>query len=143
MKIKKIILILVMMVGASCFIVNTTVFAATCGTVKEGGEQVPYELKKGEYCCDGMVTTTIKCDDPDKDGISQLLLMAINILTASVGIAAVGGLVFGSILYTTAAGDPAKTKKGITAITNVVIGLIAFASMWAVLNFMIPGGVFK
>lgn len=137
MKIKRILLMIAATVGFSCFLPNNTILAKkgeTCGDVV---------LSDNEYCCDGIVTTSDICGSGTGDGISLLLLKAINILTALVSIAAVGGLVFGSILYTTAAGDSAKTKKGITVITNVVIGLIAFASMWALLNFMIPGGVFK
>ncbi len=139
MKIKQILMIFALTVGLCAFLPTSTVAAEECGVDKD---DAPYTLKDGEKCCDGMVTQMIECDNTGVNGINQLLLMAINLLTGAVGIAAVGGVIWGSILYTTAAGDPAKTKKGITVITDVVIGLIAFAAMWAVLNFLIPGGVF-
>ena len=37
---------------------------------------------------------------------------------------------------------PEQIKKATTVFTNVVIGIICFAAMWAFLNFIIPGGVF-
>ena len=71
-----------------------------------------------------------------------LLIIALNILTAGVGVLAVGGIVYGAILYTTAEDKADQVKKAQDVIQNVVIGLIAFALMWAGLNFLIPGGVF-
>ena len=68
--------------------------------------------------------------------------MAINILTAGVGVLALAGIVYGAILYTSAGGKPEQIKKATTVFTNVVIGIICFAAMWAFLNFIIPGGVF-
>lgn len=84
------------------------------------------------------VTVAGKTDN----GIWSLLLTAINILSAGVGVAAIGGIVYGSILYTSAGGSADQTKKAIEVIRNVIIGLIAYALMFAVLNFIIPGGLF-
>lgn len=63
-------------------------------------------------------------------------------MTAGVGVAAVGGIAWGALLYTTAESKPEQTKKVIGIITNVVIGLVAYAVMGVLLNFVIPGGVF-
>jgi hypothetical protein len=79
----------------------------------------------------------------EETGIWGVLLLAINILTAGIGIAAVGGIIYGALLYTTSNGNPEQTKKGMEIIKNVVIGLIAYFLMFAILNFIIPGGVFK
>ncbi len=95
-------------------------------------------------------TAIIKCDNVDvtKDGTENtglwsLLLTAINILVAGVGIVALAGVIYGGILYTSSGGSPEQIKKARTVITNVVIGVIAFAGMYALLNFIIPGGVFN
>ena len=97
----------------------------------------------------GVDTAIISCDNVDvtkggttNNGVWSLLLTIINILTAGVGIAAVGGIVYGSILYTSAGGNADQTKKAIEFIRNVIIGLIAYALMFAFLNFIIPGGLF-
>lgn len=98
--------------------------------------------------CGGVETAFIKCDasnsgTTDDNGIWALLLIVLNIMTAGVGILAVGGIVYGSILYTTAEDKADQVKKATDIITNVVIGLILFAFMWAGLNFIVPGGVFQ
>lgn len=98
--------------------------------------------------CGGAQTAIIECSqnsegaDAKNNGIWGVLLIVLNILTASVGIAAVGGIVYGSILYTTAADSTEQTKKAIEVIRNVVIGLVAYGLMYMGLNFLIPGGIF-
>lgn len=85
-------------------------------------------------------------DDKDivieNNGVWKLLIVAINILTAGIGIAGVGGIVYGAIRYATAGGNFENAKKALGVITNVGIGLVAYALMYAVLNFIIPGGLF-
>ncbi len=97
--------------------------------------------------CGGVETVLIKCDaknsgDLEDNGVWGLLLIALNVLTAGVGILAIGGIVYGAVLYTTAEDKADQVKKATDIMTNVVIGLIAFALMWAGLNFIVPGGVF-
>ena len=82
-------------------------------------------------------------DDISNYGVWSIVLIAINILTALVGVAVLGGIIYGAVLYTTAQGDQGKVKKAIEVITNVVIGFLAYALMFAGLNFLIPGGVFN
>ena len=94
-------------------------------------------------------TAIIKCENVDvtQDGVKNtglwsILLLAVNILTAGVGVVALAGIVYGSILYTSAGGNQEQVKKAMGVFTNVVIGIIAFAGMWALLTFLIPGGAF-
>lgn len=97
--------------------------------------------------CAGVPTSIISCDQSGKGGVQNsglwgLLMLAINILTAGVGVAALGGIVYGAVLYTTAGGDPGRVKKAITILTDVGIGIVAYALMWSLLNFLVPGGIF-
>jgi len=98
--------------------------------------------------CGGTQTAIIACNqnnsgtDPKNNAIWGVLIIALNILTASVGIASVGGIVYGSIMYTTAEDSTEQTKKAIEIIRNVVLGLVAYGLMYIGLNFLIPGGVF-
>lgn len=98
--------------------------------------------------CGGVDTAIINCSqsggggDIENSGLWGVLLLAINILTAGVGIAAVGGIVYGSVLYTSAGNSPDQVKKAMDIIRNVVIGIIAYALMYSVINFLIPGGLF-
>lgn len=104
---------------------------------------------KTTKCCGGAETSIIGCTQGSKpktaqdSGVWGLLMIALNIMTAGVGIAAVGGIVYGALLYTTSRDSAEQTKKAIGIITNVVIGIVAYGLMYIVLNFMIPGGIFS
>jgi hypothetical protein len=116
----------------------TTAAAATTDTCTASATQ---------DCCGGVKTSIIQCKQSGtgttKDtGIWGVLLLAINILTAGVGVAAIGGVVYGAILYTSAGGSQEQVKKAMGVITNVVIGVVAYALMFSLLNFLIPGGLF-
>jgi hypothetical protein len=90
-----------------------------------------------------VVYTPPSADSVENTGLWSLLLLAINILTAGVGVAAIGGVVYGSVLYTSAGGSSDQTKKAKEIITNVIVGLVAYALAYSFLNFIIPGGLFS
>lgn len=96
--------------------------------------------------CAGVDTSIIKCDDAgdstQETGVWYLLIIALNILTAGVGIAAVGGLVYAAVLYASARESADQVQKAKTIIRDVVIGLVAYAGMYLIINFLIPGGIF-
>lgn len=137
--IKQTILAVALFIGVGAFLVSPVVSAAKCGNV---------ELKTGQSCCGGAVTSVISCNelggaDVKDSGVWSLLLLTINILTAGIGVAAVGGILYGSIMYASAGGSAEQVKKAKGIIANVVIGIVAYALMYAFLNFLIPGGLFQ
>lgn len=99
--------------------------------------------------CGGAKTSIINCSQgnggakAEDTGVWGILLLVLNIMTAGVGILAVGGIVYGAILYTTSSQNADQTKQAKDVIRNVVIGIIAYASMYLLLNFLIPGGIFS
>ena len=138
MKIKqtKNILVLSAIVLAVVASVASTAFVGAAECATNGGSG-------GDYS-----TSILPCPDAsggtvETSGVWGILLFVINILTAGVGLAAVAGVVYGAILYTTASGDPAKVKKALSTFTNLAIGVVAYAAMFAVLNFITPGGLFN
>jgi hypothetical protein len=98
-------------------------------------------IKKIEGC-NGIKTSIIKCDSTGGNPVTSILLQVINFLAIGVGIAVVGGIIWGGMLYASSNGDASKTKQGITVIVNAVIGLLLFIFMYAIINFLVPGGVF-
>ena len=128
MKIKQTLLILALLIGLGGFFLEAPVSALTCG---------------------GATTSIIGCTqdntgtDIKNSGIWGILMTAINILSVGVGIAAVGGIVYGAILYTTAGGSMEETKIAKKLILNVVFGIVTYALMFSFLNFIIPGGLFS
>ncbi len=93
-------------------------------------------------------TSLLNCNATGEEGVKgtglwAILLIAVNILTAGVGVLALAGIVYGAILYTSAGGNAEQVKKAMGVFTNVVIGVVAFGAMFALLNFLVPGGVFN
>lgn len=98
--------------------------------------------------CGGATTSIISCSqgaggsNAQSTGVWGLLLIALNILTAGIGIAAVGGIVYAAILYASSSDSADQTKKAKDIIRNVIIGIIAYGAMYMGLNFIVPGGIF-
>lgn len=92
--------------------------------------------------CDG-VTTLFDWQCSGGNGILSLVATLLNWLAAGVAAAVLIGIVYGAIIYATAAGDESKAKHGIEIIRNAVIALILYALMWSFLQFLIPGGLFS
>lgn len=92
--------------------------------------------------CGGAETSVISCEGEGSTAIINIIKQVIKILTAGVLVAAVGAVIYGAFLYTTSEGSPDKIKKAREVWTNTVIGIIMFAFMVAITNFIIPGGVF-
>jgi hypothetical protein len=98
--------------------------------------------------CGGVATSIISCDQKaggtkaEDTGAWGIVTFVIKILTGGIGVLAIAGIIYGAILYVTSEGSPEGVKKAIEVFRNVVIGIIAYALMFAVLNFIIPGGIF-
>lgn len=94
--------------------------------------------------CGGVETSVIKCDanQTGDKAIFAVIAMVIRIMTAGIGILAVGAVIFGAVLYATSGNNPENVKRAKNIWINTVIGLMLFAFLYTITNFLIPGGVF-
>lgn len=92
--------------------------------------------------CGGIETNVIDCPGEGKDSAVGIISLVIKIVTAGVGVLAVGAVIFGAILYSTSGDNPENMKKAKNIWMNTVIGLAMFAFLAALTNFLIPGGIF-
>ena len=90
--------------------------------------------------CGGASTSIIDCSGGGDAGIWYIINLALNILTGMIGLLAVIGIILSGIQYTTSAGDVAKTTKAKRRIFEIVLGVIAYLVLYAILQFLIPGG---
>jgi hypothetical protein len=67
----------------------------------------------------------------------------IRVLGIVVGLVVAASLVLGGIQYSASSGDPQKTSAAKSRITNTLLAFMAFAFLYAFLNFLIPGGIFN
>jgi hypothetical protein len=75
--------------------------------------------------------------------IQEYVVPTINLLSVAFGLIAVISLLLGAINYITSEGDPQKVSRAKVRIRNTVFSIVAFMFLYAFLNFLIPGGIFK
>lgn len=95
--------------------------------------------------CGDVETSIIDCGDTDTSnggGIFVVINIVLNVMTFGVGIAGTLGIVITGIMYLTARDNEAQMTKAKSRLINIVIGLAAYAVMWAFLQWLLPGGIF-
>lgn len=94
--------------------------------------------------CNGIDTAIIECETTSEPGgaIFSIIKLVIQVMTGIIGVVAVGAVIFGAILYGMSGDNPENVKKAKNIWVNVVIGLLLFAFLVAITNFLVPGGVF-
>jgi hypothetical protein len=148
MRIKQTLLSLALMVG---FSVGLGLLSQPVSAEEPTPNKAQIEAQEAKDIadgCGGAKTSIIKCSQgagttTQDNGVWALLMMVLNIMTAGIGILAVGGIAYGAALYASSADKPEQAKQGMTFIKNVVIGLVAYGLMYIILNFLIPGGIFN
>ena len=109
------------------------------------GKMTPAYADEGGKSCAGAQTSIIECGDNEKEnggGIFVIINIVLNVLTFGVGIAGTLGIVISGIMYLTARDNEAQMTKAKSRLINIVIGLAAYAVMWAFLQWLLPGGIF-
>ena len=95
---------------------------------------------------DGTVKTsffgTVK-EDGSGCGVFTIINFVINVLTIGIVIIAVISIALAGITYLTAKDNIGQTVQAKRRISEIVIGLIAYAVLYSVLNFLLPGGTFN
>ncbi len=76
--------------------------------------------------------------DEQGSGIKRLLSLIVTVLLYGIGAAAVVGVVWAGILYLTARDNEAQAAKAKTRLIEVAIGLVAWAMLFTLLQWLIP-----
>ena len=83
------------------------------------------------------------CSGADDSKIIVTTLITIsNWIALGAVVIVTFGIIYGAIIYATSAGDATKAKKGISIIRNAIIALMLYLLMWAILQYVVPGGLF-
>lgn len=82
------------------------------------------------------------CNEKHCDLIALYVNPLINILSVIVGLIVAASLIMGGIQYASSTGDPQKVGAAKTRIYNTLLAFMAYAFMYAFLNFLVPGGLF-
>jgi len=89
---------------------------------------------------------TGRCDDANinKDNCAPVayVQLAINILSAAVGVIVVIMVAVGGVQYTASKDNPQQTAAAKERIRNALLALVAYIFMFAFLQWLVPGGIF-
>ena len=141
---KKILMVIagiIVSCGVMTALLPNVAFADTCEPDDFGYEfavvKTGEEVERIETNLLGMV-----CDDGHGSAMKATLNLILKVLTYGVGVGGVVGIVISGIQYLTARDNEAQAAKARRRILEVVIGLIVYAVMYVVLEFLlIPSGV--
>lgn len=81
------------------------------------------------------------CDYCDGGAIFKVLAQCIQILTILIGALAVLGIIIAGIMYMTSSGDVARQTKAKRRLLEIVVGLLCYGTIFAFMEFIIPGGI--
>lgn len=87
----------------------------------------------------GVETAILKGCGSDKDGVTCILKLVIDIMSIGIGILGVIGITIVGIQYLTAGGNEEKTRKARTRMLDIIIGLAAYALIYSILSWLLPG----
>lgn len=74
--------------------------------------------------------------------IVDMAFALLRFLSVGVGLIVAGSMVWAGIQYSTSRGNPQATEAALKRISNAVIALLIYIFAWAILNFLVPGGLF-
>lgn len=115
-------MILTVAVATGALLVSAPAMAATCG---------------------GAETSIIDCGgQTGEQAVYAIIKQVIQILTVGIFMVAVAAVIWGGILYSSSSGSPDGVKRARDVWVNTFIGLLLYAFLVAITNFLIPGGVF-
>jgi hypothetical protein len=87
--------------------------------------------------------TTCVPNDQEGGAIYEFVRLVTRYAAGLFGLVLVFMLVISGVQYTTSAGNPEAVKSAKGRIANALIGLILFILMFGLLDFIIPGHVFR
>ena len=83
-----------------------------------------------------------KCGTPECDSLyTKYLNPFIKLLSAVVGILVVLSVIIGGVQYSAAGSDPQQVAAARKRIGNALLGLVAYIFLFALLNWLVPGGI--
>lgn len=75
--------------------------------------------------------------------IFDLTFAIIRFLVNGVGVVIIASTIYAGIQYILSSGDPQKINTAITRIRSNVIALILFIFTYAIIDYLVPGGLLK
>lgn len=75
--------------------------------------------------------------------IEDMLYAIVRFISFGVGLVVVGSIIVAGIQYSTSEGNPETTQAAKNRVRDAVIGLIIYLFAFALVQYLVPGGLFK
>jgi hypothetical protein len=125
-----------------CFVTGDTKGGSQCGT-GDGAEKISIDIGcRGNVCAKPTTASATICST-NVNAIVDAFFAIIRFLSFGVGIVIVASIVLAGIQYSSSRGDPAAVAKAIERVRNTVIGFVIYLLIYAILNWIVPAGVFS
>lgn len=115
--------------ASALFVVVSLVGNVSAGSCPQGSLRNDYTNSISEC--------NIAEDHAGSNNLMSTINTIISVVLGVLGILAVAYIIYGGFMFTTAAGDPAKTKKARETIMYGVIGLVVALLAFAIVNFVL------
>jgi len=81
-------------------------------------------------------------NDPNRGGaIVEYLRQILKLLSEAVAAVVILMIIMAGVQYVTSTADPARVKAAKQRLQNAILALFLFLTMFAILTFLIPGGI--
>lgn len=87
--------------------------------------------------------TTTRSAGTGTSEIDSMLATGVNILTGVAGLAIVGSIIFGGIQYSSAGGNASQVSAAKNRIVVSIASLLLLGFGYAILQWLVPGGIFN
>lgn len=106
---------------------------------------IPNKVYAGTICGGGgihpSVPTAIDIGCQGKGNpIMDLTFALVRLLSDGVGLIVIASLVVAGLQYTLAGGNPQSTQKAKTRIRSAITALVLYIFIYAIINYLVPGG---
>lgn len=112
-----------------------------CGS-HGGTENNPSGSKNDAAGGSGSVGTSGDVETGASGDLDEWINGAINVLSALVGLAIVGSIIFGGIQYQTARDNSSQVSAAKNRIAMAILSLFLYFFAYALLQWLVPGGIF-
>lgn len=123
-------------VKGKCYLVSIRAVEQPCSKLKELNNRAgdpARELNTGD--CKGDTIT------PDNCGILNIVVQAIRILSALVGVVVVTMIAVGGVQYATARDNPQAVGAAKKRILSAILALVFYLMIFGLLQWLVPGGI--
>ena len=104
-----------------------------------------HQCGKGDNAVDTKFDFGCVGDDYDGDTLNPILdvlYAIIRFLSLGVGIVIVGSIIWAGIQYSSSQGNPEQTQAAKSRIQNAITGLVLYMFIYALIQYLVPGGLF-